>query len=48
MLSLASNLKGSQVFKLQDEHNASFFLCLGKSCPYPNVKLVILLMFRII
>ena len=25
MLSLASNLKGSQVFKLQDEHNASFF-----------------------
>ena len=25
MLSLASNLKGSQVFKLQDEHNASYF-----------------------
>ncbi len=25
MLSLASNLKGSQVFKLQDEHNASSF-----------------------
>lgn len=49
MLSLASNLKGSQVFKLQDEHNASsFFLCLGKSCRYPNAKLVILLMFRII
>ncbi len=41
--------EGSQVFKLQDEHNASsFFLCLGKSCRYPNAKLVILLMFRII
>ena len=26
MLSLASNLKGSQVFKLQDEHNASYFI----------------------
>lgn len=25
MPSLASNLKGSQVFKLQDEHNASYF-----------------------
>lgn len=25
MLSLASNLKGSQVLKLQDEHNASYF-----------------------
>ena len=30
MLSLASNLKGSQVFKLQDEHNASFSYVLER------------------
>ena len=33
MLSLASNLKGSQVFKLQDEHNASFSYVLERVAP---------------
>ena len=43
------NLKISYVFTYKINITLLLnLLCLGKSCPYPNAKLVVLLMFCII